>query len=135
MNANRPWALLLPALCTLVAAGCGSAAVSQPPTSAATQEPEVDCAAPGDSALVAPVERFWVPEQGRVGVSFHGHAAIYRLPADHPCLSGWMALLQQSLEHGHHVRIATDAGTQQIVSVTAAALGGQAGWSVPGRPE
>lgn len=135
MDAMRPLraALFLVVLGTLAAAGCGSTSPTGPATAAATpaaQEPEPDCAAPGDSMLVAPVERYWPPEQGRVGVSFHGYAGIYRLPADHPCLSRWMALLEQSLQHGHHVRIAIDVGEQQIVSVTAAALGEEAAGSV-----
>jgi hypothetical protein len=43
-----------------------------------------------------------------VGVTFGRHAAIYQLARDDPNFTGWLAILQKSMQNGTLVRFSYD---------------------------
>lgn len=93
------------------------------------EEPEDGCGSRGDVDLIARVEELVEPKEGRVGVVLYGHSAVFRLPAEHPCLERWVPLILQSLDHGTFVRMSFENGGTEITRVTSA-TGDAAGWDI-----
>ena len=81
---------------------------------------EPTCSEAGDSSFVDAVEKIWPMDDGRVGIAFRKHAAIYFVDKDDPCWKTWQPLLLDSLERSLELRISFRVKNQQITAVVPA---------------
>jgi hypothetical protein len=77
----------------------------------------VDCSNLSESCFVDVVEQLFELEEGRLGVGFRRHAAIYFLSEDHTCFVEWRELVKESEEAEKPVRVLFRVVDQEVIGL------------------